>query len=197
MSNVDEKKERQIVKEIMKEKDEKEVKGSSYVGNLVSQMWKEAKAKGYNSLKAYIAHHYKTWDETVEVSLVDELYESFLEAVQRGELHKEEDKFWSFKSSFEDWLIKSRDNLHHRLVELDEDYETKQPSFAGYVDLFPDMKDIQGDVGNAIDPEDYDFYHMLMRKTIETIDKLLKNSTLIDGFLRKRDDIFKDGKADD
>ena len=188
-------KEKQIMREIMGEKGMEY--DNSLMENLVSEMWADAKKKGYKSLKGYLAHYYKHWDDEMEASLVDELYESFLEAVQRSALHRGEDEFWSFKNRFEDWLVKCKENLHKRLLELDEDYESKIPSFSAYLDLFPAMDNIQGDLGKALEAEDYDFYHMVMRKTLETIKKLLKNTTLIDIYLRKRDEIYKDGKIKD
>jgi len=193
--SISKKKEEQIVREIMDGKGEKG-SGQSFMENLVAEMWEDARKKGYDSLKDYLAHHFKKWDEETEAALMYELYESFWEAVQRGEFHRNEDEVWNIKNVFEEWLEKSKENLHRRLLELDEDYETKQPSFSSYIDLFPEMTDLQGNVGNAIDVESYDFYKMLMRKTLETVNKLLKNTTLIEKLLRERDEIFK-GEASD
>jgi len=157
--------------------------------NEVKGLWEEAQLLGYKTLRDYLAHLYKSWDEEQEVLVISQLYNSYLLAIQTGAESRFDGKVWSEKNTFKDWLFYSKKNIQRRLEELRIDYENKRISFEGMSSILPDMNNIPGRVGESLQPEEKDFYVLVMRKTRETIEKAIKNSAWVDKCLKKADEL--------
>lgn len=164
-------------------------KGSGFE-NEVQELWQEAQEMGYKTLRDYLAHLYRSWDEEQEILVISQLYNSYLLAIQTGAESRFDGKVWSVKNTFKDWLFYSKKNIQRRLSELRLDYENKRISFEGMSSILPDMDDVPGRVGESLRPEERDFYVLVMKKTKETIEKAIKDSAWVDKCLKKADDLM-------
>lgn len=159
--------------------------------NEVQELWREAQNQGYKTLRGYLSHLYKSWDEEQEILFVSQLYNSYLLAIEIGSEERLGEKIWGPGDTFRDWLFYSRKNIDKRLEELEVDYKTARPSFEAYSEILGDMEDVPGRVGESLAPDERDFYILIMRKSRETIEKVIKSSNLVDRWLQKADELSK------
>lgn len=156
--------------------DKKVVSGKSGIKDEVDILIEEARKAGYTSVKDYVKDVYKTWDEKVQLNVLEGIYESFLEAVQ-NEMSKEPyaKGCWSAEDNFELWLSFSLKCIEKRLDDMKWRINNPSPSFSGLLPYIDDMKDVPDGVGEALTKEDYEFYELILRKTKELIFDVLNN----------------------
>lgn len=158
----------------------------------IDLLWEEAKAKGYPSVLEYVKSRYQVFDRSVKKEVLNEIYQTFLTAVQ----HKE-DKApwgrgqWDSHSTFLEYLSYSSKEAASRLDELDWKLKTQYPSFAGMIKMLPSMTNVPHGIGQGMSKEDYEFYELVLRKTKELIDECLKTPEIINDLLPVNDDLIR------
>lgn len=107
---------------------------------------------------------------------LDEIYEKFLLAVQQRTPSAIGDHVWTFDDTFDKWLQESRLVLEGRKLELKEKFEQKIAIYPKLVKRLEsgELTNAPKDVGRTLTREDYEFYQLVIRKTIEVIDLAIK-----------------------
>jgi len=150
----------------------------------VKQLIQEAKQNGYDSVKDYVKHLFQNWNEETDIAIINELYDEYMKCLQMGTERLFGEGKWDENTSFEEFLRESLIMLEHRLEEIKWKKQTKFPSYPGLVELLPDIKDVPSGVGEPLSIEDYDFYEMLIKKTMEAIKSVLTNESKLNKYLQ-------------
>ena len=164
------------------------------VESAVGQIWEQAQAAGFSSIKDFVKAFYKRWTATNDEDLLDELYSQFIDCVQQG-ISKEPwgTGKWDTDSSFEQFLYLTSKETGMRLEEIQEKLKSQYPSFGAMVNVLPDMTDVPEGVGEALSKEDADFYIEVLRKGQELCDRMLKTPELINAYLERKAERKEDG----
>jgi len=145
---------------------------------LVANLLQEMKDAGYESIKDYIKHLFKTWDDS---PIIYELYQEFLISVQNNVEKYPGTGVWNEGDSFLDYLHSTKESITIRLEELSWRKKTGLPSYEKLVSskIINEMENVPKGVGESLSKDDEEFYYMLLKKTYETIDKCISNPSKI------------------
>jgi len=160
---------------IRKQSELKKVDYTKQAEDATDLLIKEAKKAGYDSVLDYVKHVYRTWDKEVQLNVLSELYDTFLDHIQ-AESDKEPygKGKWNSSSTFLEYLEHTRKECKRALEEeLPWLKKTKKPSFQGLVPFLPNMTNVPKGVGEPLSQENYEFFELIYRRTLELVEMLL------------------------
>ena len=145
---------------------------------LVESLMQEMKSAGYESIKDYVKHLFKTWEDS---PVIYELYQEFLISVQNNIEKYPDAGVWNEGDSFLDYLQVTKKSISVRLEELDWKKKTGLPSYEKLVSskIINEMENVPKGIGESLSQEDREFYYMLLKRTYETIDKCIADPSKI------------------
>lgn len=137
---------------------------------------REAKERGYETFLDYVKDTFQSWSKEVQVAIIEGLYDEFLDAVQNTKSKEPwADGVWNTDSTFLEWLSYVPKEIEKQLDDMKWRIKTQYPSFAGLLDFLPDLKDAPSGLGTGLSKENYEFFELILRKTKELVESLLRD----------------------
>lgn len=154
----------------------------------VDKLIQDAHKAGYDNVLDYTKATYQTWDKNVQLHVLDEIYESFFNAVDKKQTKEPWGiGVWNTASTFKEFLFLTTKEIKFRLEELDRRKASQIPAFAGMEKYLPDMTNVAPGIGEALTQENYEFLSLILHRTKELVDMVLRNEDKYNEMLNELD----------
>jgi ATP-dependent Lon protease len=165
----------------------------------IEQLKELAQDLGYPSIKELVKVHMRSFNDS---GFIQEKFEDFLKAVQT---HASREPIstgnWNENNVFEEFLYLSKKEVEVRLEQLSDEFNKGVIAYSGLLTVAKSMPEkdvnIPQDLCKSINKEDREFYTMILRKSLEAINKALGSDKFLEDSIRGQKNRLNEKTVDD